>query len=72
MVQVVPRAGGGIFSSSCCVSAMGSLSPVRFLMFVCSQVAKSHEIMMFVCLQKDNEQCCDAIKPTVLIVLIID
>ena len=28
--------------------------------FVCNQEAKSHEILMFVCLQKDAKQCCDA------------
>ena len=31
-------------------------------MFVCNQVPKSGEILMFVCRQKDTKQCCDATK----------
>ena len=31
-------------------------------MFICNQVAKSREILMFVCLQKDAKQCCDVAK----------
>ena len=27
-----------------------------------NRVPKSHEILMFVCLQKDAKQCCDATK----------
>ena len=30
------------------------------MMFVCNHVATSREILMFVCLQKDAKQCCDA------------
>ena len=33
---------------------------------------KSHEILMFVCLQKDGKQCCDATSSIVLIVLVND
>ena len=34
----------------------------EIMMFVCNQVAESLEILMFVCLQKDAKQCCDATK----------
>ena len=42
------------------------------LMFVCNQWAKSHEILMFVSLQKDAKRCCDATKSMALIVLVVD
>ena len=34
----------------------------EIMMFVCDQVAKSFEILKFVCLQKDAKQCCYATK----------
>ena len=34
----------------------------EILMFVGNQLVKSREILMFVCLQKDAKQCCDATK----------
>ena len=36
--------------------------PGEILMFVCSLMAKSRQILMFVCLQKDAKECCDATK----------
>ena len=40
----------------------GAQKSLDILKFVCDQLAKSHEILMFVCLQKDAKQCCDAMK----------
>ena len=34
----------------------------EIMMFVGNQLAKSHEILMFVCLQKDAKQCCEVTK----------
>ena len=39
------------------------------LMFVCNCVAKSHKILMFVCLQKDAKQCCDTIMLNCMLVV---
>ena len=30
--------------------------------FVCNRLAESGEILMYVCIQKDAKQCCDATK----------
>ena len=40
----------------------GAPKSCEILMFVCNQVVKFHENLMFVCLQKDARQCCDATK----------
>ena len=32
----------------------------EILMFVCNKVAKSHDHLMLVCLQKDSKQSCGA------------
>ena len=37
-------------------------APNEILMFVSNKPTKSREILVFVCLQKDAKQCCDATK----------
>ena len=41
----------------------GESMSCEIMMFVCNRVAKSREILMFVRLQKDAKQCCDASRP---------